>query len=346
MDEVDWTLLRSAFDQADDAIYITDRSAVILYANESTSRITGFSLDQLVGGRPSLFASGMTSQEYYARMWSSLLSGDAWREAITNRRCNGTLYECTQTLTPIKDSEQSIIGFIAVQRDMSAHSTVQYEMRAARSEVERALEEQQVLLREVTHRTKNDLELLRSMLSLQAATLTDADASAALEKAMGRVAVMGRMYHIFHERGEDPEASPCQLLDDLADYWRDTLFRANDSVSLTCEAHDLPNRFVVSLGIIANEIVTNAAKYAHLSTKPASLNVGLTVPQPGLLQLTVADSGPGFPAQVLDGTDRGLGLTMAESISRQYHGSLTLNNTKDQSGVAIGALVTVMLRYA
>ena len=138
--EFDRALLRSACDQADDAIYITDISGVILYANDATSRITGFSQDQLVGGRPSLFASGLTSKEYYARMWSTLLSGEVWREAITNRRRDGSLYECTQTLTPVRDDEAHISAFVAVQRDMTNRSNVQYEMRVARSEVERALE--------------------------------------------------------------------------------------------------------------------------------------------------------------------------------------------------------------
>ncbi|MDA3950077.1 MAG: hypothetical protein PF508_12775 [Spirochaeta sp.] len=68
------------------------------------------SQDQLVGDRPSLFASGLTSKEYYARMWTTLLSGEVWREAITNRRCDGSLYECTQTLTPVRDGEDNIRG--------------------------------------------------------------------------------------------------------------------------------------------------------------------------------------------------------------------------------------------
>jgi len=345
MTEFDLALLRSACDQAEDAIYITDTSAVILYANEATSRITGFSHDQLLANHPTLFASGLTSKEYYTRMWKTLLAGEVWREAITNRRASGSLYECTQTLTPVRNSENAIIAYIAVQRDMTGSGSLQYEMRAARSDVERALEEKQTLLREITHRTKNDLELLRSMLALQAATVTDASAAAALDTAMERLAVMGRIYRIFHNSGAGDPISPCQILQDLAEYWREAHFASAEAVSLRCDDRGLPERVVVSIGIMVNEIVTNTAKYAAGAGAGAlSVDIELTFPEPGVLKLTVEDTGPGFPARILDGSDRGLGLTMVDSLSRQYDGSLTLNNTPGDAETPAGARVTVILR--
>jgi two-component sensor histidine kinase len=212
--------------------------------------------------------------------------------------------------------------------------------------VERALEENQTLLREITHRTKNDLELLRSMLSLQAATVTDARAGAALETAMERVSVMGRMYRIFHESGADAPTSPCRILEDLADYWREALFSADESLSLQCEERTLPEQVVVSIGIIANEIVTNTAKYARGGADALSVDITVTFPERGVLKLTVADSGPGFPPRILDGSDRGrgLGLTMANSLAEQYGGSLILNNASGDVRTTGGAAATVILR--
>lgn len=344
MGELDLALMRTAFDQADDAIYITDASAVILYANEATSRITGFSCDQLVGGLPTLFASGLTSKEYYARMWKTLLSGDVWREAITNRRAGGSLYECTQTLTPVRTSENEIIAFIAVQRDMTEPGTLQYEMRAARSDVEHALEEKRILLREIVHRTKNDLGLLRSMLALQAETVTEASAVAALETAMERLTVMAQIYRIFHESGAGAPISASRVLNELVAHWRQTVFGSDDAVSIRCDDRALPERVVVSLGIIVNEIVTNTAKYARPADDAPSVNIEATFPEKGALQLTVTDNGPGLPAAILDGSDRGLGLTMIDALAQQHNGSLILNNISDNDGPPAGARVTVILR--
>jgi PAS domain S-box-containing protein len=342
---IELDVLKGACDQANDAIYITTPDATIVYANEATVRITGYDKKELIGGTPSLFASGLTSREYYQRMWQTLISGTPWREAITNRRADGELYECTQTLTPFYDNGGVLNGFIAIQRDMSERGSVQYEMRSARSEVERALEEKDTLLREITHRTKNDLELLRSILSLQTSSIEHEEAQRAVAAAEQRVAVMGRIYSAFHESGIGARMTPCAMLNDLSSYWRGTLPIGQSSFTFDCEGVFLPERVIVALGIITNEIVTNVAKYANVGGATLHVSIDVTVPSPGMLRLTVTDDGPGFPREVVDGSKRGLGLTMTTALAEQYDGSLTLKNRFEaESSTPIGAQTTVILR--
>jgi len=353
-------LLQRAIDSADDAVYITDASAVILYANEATSRITGFAREQLIGGRPSLFASGLTSREYYARMWNALSEGTVWREAITNRNAAGQLYECTQSITPLKEDDGTVTGYVAIQRDMSARSSVQYEMRRARSEIEQALEEKETLLREFSHRTKNDLELLRSMLSLQGEHSPHPEVQEALTAAASRVAVMGQIYRMFHTREGTNGISLRHFLDELSLHWRSTFFPPGVRFTIDAIEESLPERLLVSVGLIANELLTNAAKHLAHSGRPGSYSVeehddegvpvppaihlAIAAPIPGTLEISVTDNGPGFPLEVLDRTVRGLGLTMVESLAQRYNGSLTIRNVESGGSPPEGAQAIVLLR--
>lgn len=342
---IELEVLKDACDQANDAIYITTLDATIVYANEATVRITGYTMKELIGGSPALFASGLTSKEYYQRMWNTLMAGTVWREAITNRRANGELYECTQTLTPYRDGDGTLQGFIAIQRDMSERGSVQYEMRRARSEVERALEEKDTLLREITHRTKNDLELLRSILSLQSSSIEDEEAQRVVAAAEQRVAVMARIYSAFHESGIGTQMTPCAMLNDLAAYWRGTLPVGESTFAFDCEGVFLPERVIVALGIITNEIVTNVAKYANVEGVTLHVSIEVTAPSRGMLRLTVTDDGPGFPSEVVDGSKRGLGLTLTTALAEQYDGSLSLKNRFEPDNPSpVGAQTTVILR--
>ena len=337
--------LKSACDQASSAIYLTTTDATIVYANEATVRITGFDMDRLIGGTPSLFSSGLTSKGYYQRLWRALLAGNPWREVITNRRADGSLYECIQTLTPYRDDNGVLQGYIVIQCDVSEWGGAQHETRSVRSDVEQELKEKEILLREITHRTKNDLERLRSILSLQIPLIGSEDARQAVAAAERRIAVMGQIYDSFHERDTGARMLPWTMLSKLAAYWEDTIPNGKTNFNCGCQGLYVPERIGVALGIIMNEIVTNVAKHATVDGGNLRIEVDLSVPTRGTVQLTVTDDGPGFPTGVSDGSRWGLGLTIINALVEQYDGSFSLTNCfEPDKATPVGAQITVILR--
>jgi PAS domain S-box-containing protein len=338
MDEITSRLL-SGVEESDDAIYLTDRDGTILYANAATTRITQYTRDELVGNSPSLFASGLTSREYYQRMWAAMLGGEVWREAITNRRADGTLYQCTQSITPLMGDDGEVVSFFVVQRDMSRRSSVQYEMRRAQSELERALEEQETLLREMRHRVKNDLMLLRSMLSLQEHQAEDPRVREALHDAAGRAGVMGRIYELSLQDVPGTAPDLREFLTTMARHWQETTLQPPRSLEVDVPDVPVSHRELVIIGVIVNELVTNAAKYGG-----AVIRVNGGVEAGTMLHLVVSDNGPGLPRSVLERTTQGLGLTMVSGLAEQLNGSLTLRNGID--GTAGGASAGVLLPVA
>lgn len=100
-------------------LIITDKNGIILFANKAAERITGFTFDEMKGNTPRLWG-GLMSNEFYKKLWASKLNGDIVDEQIINRRKNGEIYYVISHISPIKNQEGAIIGFIATEEDITS----------------------------------------------------------------------------------------------------------------------------------------------------------------------------------------------------------------------------------
>jgi PAS domain S-box-containing protein len=113
-------LQSAALEASANAIVITDRQAVIRWANPAFSVLTGYPLEETVGRNPrDLVKSGRQGPEFYTVMWNTILSGQVWRGELINRRKDGALYSEEMTITPVPDDSGKPQYFIAVKQDIS-----------------------------------------------------------------------------------------------------------------------------------------------------------------------------------------------------------------------------------
>ncbi len=123
-------LQSAALDAAVDAVVITDATGTIEWVNPAFGRLTGYSAAEAVGRNPrELLRSGRHSREFYAEMWTTILSGHAWHGEVVNRRKNGTEYTEEQTITPIVDAGGRITHFVAIKRDATERLVLQARLR-------------------------------------------------------------------------------------------------------------------------------------------------------------------------------------------------------------------------
>ncbi len=111
--------LAAAVEHASDSIIITDAAGSIEYANPAFERVSGYSLDQVVGRNPRILKSGRQPPAFYRAMWRRLTSGSTWSGTLVNRRQDGTLYEEEATLSPIRDASGATTGYVGVKRDVT-----------------------------------------------------------------------------------------------------------------------------------------------------------------------------------------------------------------------------------
>ena len=185
-----------------------------------------------------------------------------------------------------------------------------------------ALAHQKVLVEEINHRTKNSLQLVSSMLQLQARGVGDAEVGKHLTVAAGRVSAVSRLYArlAYHSGFEKIE---------LGAYLREVC-EDMEAAQPDCVVHAELEQVVmlapdqaIHLGLIVNELVTNASKYAYPGRSGGQIWV--RVERDGKsLRLSVRDEGLGLPAQFDADAGKGLGMRIVKSLISQLGATFTI----------------------
>ena len=192
-----------------------------------------------------------------------------------------------------------------------------------------ALDRHQVLLKEITHRVKNSLQVVTSMLYLQASASDDATLAQHLTDASSRVSAVGRAYErLAYDENVKTIALDAYLRDVCAD-----VVRANSRCRL--EFTSDPNIRVdanraIPIALIANELITNAAKHAFQEgSSPGRIAVRLKETTDAALSLSVSDNGPGLPADFNMAQSKGLGMRVVMALTKQLGGNITHHSGAD-----------------
>jgi diguanylate cyclase len=202
--------------------------------------------------------------------------------------------------------------------DVTARKKIEEERNAA-------LEKYQLLLRELNHRVKNHLQMITSMLALQAARQADASARQDFEKAIQRIHTLAGLHARLY-RDDGFEAIDMRAyLTDICDGLRGAVL-PESRIELVCQPAPIYLAIdqAVPIGLIVNELATNAVKYAFPAGRAGTVGVRLDV-KGDRATLFVIDDGVGFSS--VAATRHGIGLGMVEGLARQIGGELDVTST-------------------
>jgi len=190
-----------------------------------------------------------------------------------------------------------------------------------------SLKEKEVLLKEIHHRVKNNLQIVSSLLYMQAAKTEHPGAVAALKESRARIKSMA----LIHER---LYKSPNLASVDMAAYTRNLVsdlqhvYRAEESsVWLTVKIDDIQLGITEAIpcGLIINELVSNALKHAFPKSRGGKIIIQLQKQETNRFVLTVSDNGTGFPDNIDHRNSPSLGLTLVNSLVQQLDGTIELD---------------------
>jgi two-component sensor histidine kinase len=202
------------------------------------------------------------------------------------------------------------------------------ERRQAEATVQRMLAEKEMILREVHHRLKNNMNTLISLLNLQAGTLKDPAAISALEEAGARVRSMMLLYDQLNKSDDFLQASACKYLSAVIDSSA-VSGAVNGTIRIEkfLEDFTLDTRRLQTLGIIINELLTNSMKYAFAGRPGGVLSISAALVDNKVV-LKVQDDGIGIPESTDFGHSTGLGLQLVQALAEQLDGTVRLERSK------------------
>lgn len=187
-----------------------------------------------------------------------------------------------------------------------------------------ALARQQVLLNEITHRVKNSLAIVASMLKLKAGEVDDPALTERLEEAASRVSAVAKAHERIHQAN-----GPDEL--DLGVYVRDICRDLNEALPLCrIEAAVEPGVNVatdraIAIALMANELITDAAKYAYHDGQGGAISVRLAPDACDMIKLSVGDKGRGLPESFELRSAPGLGMRIVRGLSHQLNATIDVH---------------------
>lgn len=210
-------------------------------------------------------------------------------------------------------------------------------VRRAADERDRQIADRDLLLEEFDHRVKNNFALVASLLDMQRRRAGDQATADALAVALNRVESIARAHrHLYRGTATAATVDMATYLGELCAALSEALF-LRGAITLACESEHaaLPRDRAVSLGLVLNELVTNAAKHAFEGRAAGSIHVSFRA-SPGGWTLTVTDDGIGLPARKpTKGREGGLGQRLVEAFAKQAGGTITTDSGPEGTKVTV-----------
>jgi two-component sensor histidine kinase len=219
----------------------------------------------------------------------------------------------------------AVDGALRQARIQKARDDAEAEVHASRDRYAALAAEREVLLREVNHRVGNSLQIIASLLHLQANSSSEDDVKAALTNAMGRVAAVAQVHRRLYTSHDLKSVLLNQYLDALLeDLRRSAEGNRMSRLTLTAEPIDIDPDRAVAIGIIVNELVMNAVKYAY-PDGAGPIHVDLRA-QGEYLMLSIADNGVGLNAKN-DPRSTGMGQRIVTAMAAKLGASVERDPT-------------------
>ncbi|MDT4329939.1 PAS domain S-box protein [Methylomonas sp. MS20] len=314
---------RQAVESAPNAIVMVNESGTILMVNAQTETSFGYSRTELLGQPvellvPERFRGGhVAARQAYLADPVSRPMGEG--RDLFGLRKDGSEFPVEIGLGLIDDENGTIVlsSIVDITERKNAHDRLR-----------QALTEKEVLLKEVYHRVKNNLQVVSSLINLQAASVTNAETADLLQQSADRIKAMALLHEKLYQSKDLAKIDFNEYIRSLVDH---LLFgygahAGNIAIEMAIDNVFLGVDTAIPCGLIINELLSNALKHAFPGHRAGQVRIAFSL-RLGEYCLTIADDGVGLP-EALDFKNTGsLGLQLVDTLTHQLLGGMDLNRT-------------------
>lgn len=319
-------ILLKAIETTNEMVIVTDAPEVIgeekiVFVNPAFEKVTQYSQEEVYGESPSLLQGPQTDQEVIKELVENLSKGNRFSGETFNYKKDGSVYRVKWSIDPIYDDEGNITHFVSVQRDI----TEEWEQQQALEEI---IEQRETLVKETHHRIKNNLATITGLLELQIIKSSSDEARDVLSESMNRVKTIASIHEKLYKTDGLASITLDVYIKDLVDQIGvslESLGESSDiSINLDLSPISLSIRQAVPLGLILNELITNAHKHAF-DGNGGTISISCQGKGNKVI-LKVKDNGKGLPEDLDINQTDSLGLKLVDTLSHQLDGEYSLSS--------------------
>lgn len=306
----------SLIDTAQVIILVLDTEGRIIRFNSYMEELCGYKLDEVQGR--DWFSTFLPEENYdQIRELFRTVASDIKTQGNINpvvskdgREIVVEWYDKT-----LKDADGKTIGLLAIGQDIT-------ERKLAEEKVKASLEEKEILLREIHHRVKNNMQVMISLLSLQSKKIKEKQYVDMLKESQDRIKSMA----LIHEKLYQSKDFANIDFDGYVKALVNSLFVSHgahpDRIASKIEIKDisLGLDYAIPCGLIINELISNSFKYAFPNEREGEIRIGLQEMGENEVELTVSDNGIGIPEELDLGTIESMGLDLVKILAEHQLG--------------------------
>lgn len=307
---------RLVVENAQEGIWAMNGNYETVYVNKRMADMLGFRIADMLGKLVTDFMFPEDMKEHSERMMQRQKGLDGKYEQRFKRRDGGQLWCSVSATALINDNEFQ--GSFAMVADIS-------NVKLAEQELRESLREKEVLLREVHHRVKNNLQIICSMMNLKTKYLNTSAEINILRDTESRIRSMALVHEALYQQNRfakiDTEYYIAALIRDISRSY-DVGHRIR--IKTNIESCPLSIDAAIPCGLILNELLTNALKHAFSEEESGEIVVEFHHLEHGKCKLLVRDSGMGLPKDLNFNNLRSFGMEMIMTLVKQINGEVKM----------------------
>jgi PAS domain S-box-containing protein len=317
----------AAFRATRTAMLVTDprrHDNPIIFANDAFSSLTGYTEEEALGRNWRFLGGPETDPAEMDRICRAVADGEPVEAEILNYRKDGASFLNALAMSPIPDEAGRLLFVVASLSEIGdgtpgadAHRVpdgLEQEVARRMVALEAALEQQGMLLREVDHRVKNNLQVIASVMLLEARRIKDKDAQNVLNSMAERISALSTVYRLLYSSGEGDRLDIGEFARELSADLTKALGHSRVELVLRTQSVAIAAARATSVALLLNELISKAFKHAFPKGRKGRLTVGVE-PCDGAVRILVEDNGVGIAAQVP--SDETFGRTLIDMLVRQ-----------------------------
>jgi PAS domain S-box-containing protein len=300
------------------AIMMLDANGNVASWNDGAARLTGYAAREILGKSIAILREAKNVTLVEASLAEARQTGRFVEEAWRLRK-DGVRFWADVAITPLFDSAGKLEGYAKVVRDFTTRREQDEALR-------QSLREREVLLQEVHHRVKNNLQVISSLINMQVRRLEPGPTRDALDECKQRVLAIALIHEKLYQTKDYAHVPFTEYVRSLASQVMH-VGGQSPHIALELEIEDVPLGVdrAIPCGLILNELISNALKHAFHDRKRGRIRVELARFERNL-RLTVADDGVGLPTGFDARRSTSMGLQLVHTLARQLEADLIVKS--------------------
>lgn len=310
---------RTLVENMSEVILYVDNSDRILFANDNVTEMFGYDKTELAGQ----FAGELLVDGEYRNIMNDRIKlrrhGFTDRFEVKMRKKSGESLWVEISSAPLKDNSGNLIGSIGIYSDISERKT--YE-----NTIESSLQQKDMLLKEIHHRVKNNLQIISSLIKLQSSHVKDKEIHSLFAESQNRIKTMALIHEKLYRSKDISVIEFYDYIKNLVDSLYASYGISPDRVKAKIEFRSiyLDIDTAIPCGLIINELVSNCLKYAFPNLMKGNIFIDLTEQNDIEYKMIIKDNGAGIPENIDFNNSASLGLKLVKILSEQLGGSVEL----------------------